>query len=65
MPIPDLFAALDLAPAEALACLATAAHAAAQGAHPMLPDSRVRIQLHNPAASRLAFRAIKSNTVGA
>ena len=75
VPIPDLFAALDLAPAEALACLSAAAHAAAllspAGAaalpalQPVLPESRVRVHLHNHAESRRAFRAVRSNTVGA
>ena len=75
VPIPDLFAALDLAPAEALSCLAAAAHAVALLApvginalpalQPPFEDSRVRIVLHNHAPSRLAFRAIKANVVGA
>ncbi len=75
VPIPDLFAALDLAPGEALSCLAAAAHAAAllspAGAaalpalQPAFPDSRVAVRLHNHAPSRLPFRTIKSNTVGA
>lgn len=74
-PIPDLFAALDLAPAEALACLAAAAHGAAllsqrgvaelPALQPPFAESRVRVLLHNHAASRQRFRAISSRTVGA
>ena len=75
VPVPDLFAALDLAPAEALACLAAAAHGAAllsprgvaqlPALQPPFPDSRVRVLLHNHAASRQRFRAVSSRTVGA
>jgi len=72
--IADLYLALEMAPAEALGCLASALHAAAllsaEGAaalpalQPTLPHSRVRVHLFNLAHTRLPFRAVRGNRVG-
>ena len=73
--VPDLFAALDMAPTEALACLAAAAHAVAllsgEGrarlAHlqPVFADSRVRVHLYNHSDTLHPFRGIRSSLLGA
>lgn len=73
--VPDLFAALDMAPTEALACLAAAAHVVAllsgEGvrrlAHlqPVFADSRVRVHLYNYNDTLHPFRGIRSSLLGA
>lgn len=74
VPVPDLFAALEMAPAEAFTCLAAASHAAAflaPGApaafphlHPAPPGCRVHVRLHNHPASRTPFRGVSAGAVG-
>jgi DNA helicase MCM8 len=73
--VPDLFAALDMAPTEALACLAAAAHAVgllsgdgrSRLAHlqPVFADSRVRVHLYNHSDTLHPFRGIRSSLLGA
>jgi len=69
--VADVFIALQVAPAEALGCLAASLHAvnlcASQsppGLPPPLAASRVRVHLFNYAASKAPFRAVRSNAVG-
>lgn len=71
--VPDLLAALEFAPEEALVCVAAAAHKACGGPegaerlphlHPFLRDTRVTVWLHNHPGASLAFRRVNSTTTG-
>jgi len=72
--VPDLFAAVDMAPTEALACLAAATHAVALFSphgkqrlghlQPVLAESRVRVHLYNHSDTVQPFRGVRSSLLG-
>lgn len=72
--IPDLWAALQVAPSEAISCLALAAHHTAlctrrgkedlAHLHPVPEGTTVAVRLHNHNESLISFSRLKSNCIG-